>query len=144
MKLPAIGLLLTIASLLFSISTVQAQNINGNWYGTIRDGGKEFPVLFILKSSHRHQLSGEIVTPLGSRMLKRCQINRDSLYFIDNFGSNILHHYAKVYSDSITMKMKGLWGNNRFYYFTLTRKNTLSSNGIGLKVDSLFVQKQVP
>ncbi len=142
MKLPAIGLLLTIASLLFSISTVKAQNINGNWYGIIKDGGKEFPLLFILKSSPKRQLSGEIITPLGSRELKHCQIDRDSLFFIDSFGTNILRHYAKVYSDSITMKMTGLWGNNRFYHFTLTRKNTLPS--ISIKADSIFVQKQVP
>ena len=142
MKLPTAGLLLTIASLLFSISTVQAQTINGNWYGTIKDGGKEFPLLFIFKSDQKHQLSGEIITELGSRRLKHCQIDRDSVYFIDSYGSNILHHYAKVYKDSIKMKMTGLLGNNRFYYFTLTRKNRLPS--VSLKTDSIFAQKQAP
>jgi hypothetical protein len=142
MKLPAAGLLLVIASLLISITTVQAQTVSGNWYGTIKDGKKEFPLLFILKSNHEHKLSGEIVTPLGSRTLEHCQIDRDSVYFIDSFGSNILHHYAKVYKDSITMKMKGLWGDNRFYYFTLTRKNRLPS--VSLKTDSIFAQKQAP
>lgn len=140
MKPPAAGLLLTIASLLFSISIVQAQSINGNWYGTVKDGGKKFPLLFIFKSDHQHQLSGEIITPLGSRALKHCQIDRDSVYFIDSFGSNVLQHYAKVYSDSIKMKMKGLWGSNRFYYFTLKRKNTLPN--IGMTPDSILAQKQ--
>ena len=141
MKLPAAGLLLTIASLLFSISTVQAQNVNGSWYGTVKDGGKKFSLLFIFKSDHEHQLSGEIITPLGTRTLKHCQIDRDSLYFVDSFGSNILQHYAKVYSDSIKMKMKGLWGSSRFYYFTLKRKNVLPN--IRMMPDSTLAQKQV-
>ena len=133
--------LLTLSAVFLGLSLVNAQNVNGHWYGNVSDGNKDFPLLFIFHAKSEHQLSGTIITPLGSRTLENCQMDRDSLFFIDKFGSNTLYHYAKVYQDSITMKMKGLWGNDTFYYFTLKRKEEFANKS--LKDDSLFVRKQL-
>lgn len=128
--------------ILLSLSTtVNAQNVNGRWSGTIHEGNVDFPLLIILHSSHEHELSGTIITPLGLRTLKNCQINRDSLFFVSQFGSNIIYNYAKAYPDSITMKMKGLLGKNKLYYFTLVRKN--KPDKVSLAADSTYLSKKL-
>jgi len=129
---------LTIIAIFISFTLVNAQNIEGHWYGTVKDAGRVYPLLFIFHSSQKHLLTGKIITPLGARPLENCQMNADSLFFFDRYGPNILQHYAKIYPDSISMKMKGLWGNDNFYYFTLTRKKSL--NNTSTKTDSMFVQ----
>lgn len=131
--------LLFLIMIIAGTSLSNAQSLNGHWFGKVSDGQSGFPLLFILQEKH-HNLSGTVITPLGSRELTNCKIRGDSLHFTDGFGSNTLVHDARVYRDSIRVRMKGLWGTNNYYYFTVYRIGNLKNNSI--KADSMYVRKQ--
>lgn len=130
---------LAIVIIITGISVSNAQNLNGHWFGKVSDGNSGFPLLFILQQKN-DDISGKVVTPLGSRELSNCRIQGDSLHFIDKYGSNTLYHDARVYRDSIEIRMKGLWGKNNYYHFTVYRKKSLKNSS--MKADSVFISKQ--
>ena len=108
----------------FAVSIGHAQGIDGKWKGEMQSPNGSMDLTFTFKVSG-DSLTGSVGTQMGDTPISNGKVDGKNFSFDVSFNDMTISHQCTFMSDSISMKVKGMQGEDR----TIILKRVTDSEG---------------